>query len=114
MTARAFTNRKEQQVLNQVFSRIKLTIDNLFALTKDWHSKSHELLIYFGLEINFYQKDMLALEQDILTTTGINIRKTTSATCNIDGELTVTIHTFNGMYILSECLIILYNSGSVF
>lgn len=57
---------------------------------------------------------MLALEQNILTTAGIDIRKTTSTTCNIDGELTVTIHTFNGIYILLECLIILYNSGSVF
>lgn len=100
MTARAFINRNEQQVLNQVFSRIKLTFNNLFALTKGWNSKNHELLIYFGLEINFYQKDMLALEQNILETTGINIRKTTSARYDIDGELTVTIHTFNGIYIL--------------
>lgn len=43
---------------------------------------------------------MLALEQNILKTTGINIRKTTSARYNIDGELTVTIHTFNGIHIL--------------
>lgn len=43
---------------------------------------------------------MLALEQNILKTTGINIRKTTSARYDIDGELTVTIHTFNGIYIL--------------
>lgn len=100
MTARAFINRNEQQVLSQVFSRIKLTFNNLFALTKGWHPKNHELLIYFGLEINFYQKDMLALEQNILKTTGINIRKTTSARYDIDGELTVTIHTFNGIYIL--------------
>lgn len=57
---------------------------------------------------------MLALEQNILTTTGIDIRKTTSATCNIDGELTVTIHTFNGIYILLECLIIYIIRGVFF